>query len=226
MIADEIVSKSRISPTRITSGSSRSAARSAALKDIVSIPTSRWLIMDALWKCSYSIGSSIVIICSARSVLIISISDANVVDLPLPVGPVTKTSPRFFLVSSTTDGGSPKDSALGISVLIKRITVPNAPFCLSTFTRNRPFPGMACEKSASPVSSSDARSRSGTIGMINSAVSAADNGSLVIFLNSPCTRHFASAPAATWRSDAPILRACASRSLIVKLNMSVPPFCA
>ena len=38
---------------------------------------------------------------------------------------------------------------------------------------------------------------SGTIGMINSAVSAADNGSLVIFLNSPCTRHFASAPAAT-----------------------------
>ena len=41
-----------------------------------------------------SIGSSIVMMCSSRVWLITSISDASVVDLPEPVGPVTSTSPR------------------------------------------------------------------------------------------------------------------------------------
>ena len=35
-----------------------------------------------------------VMMCSRRSVLILSIIAASVVDLPLPVGPVTRTSPR------------------------------------------------------------------------------------------------------------------------------------
>ena len=39
-------------------------------------------------------GSSIVIMCSSRSVLILSSMAASVVDLPEPVGPVTSTSPR------------------------------------------------------------------------------------------------------------------------------------
>ncbi len=44
--AVEIVSRSRISPTRITSGSWRSAARSASAKLGVSGPISRWLTMQ------------------------------------------------------------------------------------------------------------------------------------------------------------------------------------
>ena len=55
-----IVSRSRISPTRITSGSWRSAAFSALAKDWASEPISRWLTMHFLCGCRNSIGSSIV----------------------------------------------------------------------------------------------------------------------------------------------------------------------
>ncbi len=39
-------------------------------------------------------GSSIVIMCSSRSLLILSSMAASVVDFPDPVGPVTSTRPR------------------------------------------------------------------------------------------------------------------------------------
>ncbi len=48
VMAEEIVSRSRISPTRITSGSIRKARRSASGKLGTSTPTSRWLIIDFL----------------------------------------------------------------------------------------------------------------------------------------------------------------------------------
>ena len=70
-------------------------------------PTSRWFTRQFLCGCRYSIGSSIVMMCSCRSVLILSMIDASVVDLPEPVGPVTRTSPRGFFASSATIGGSP-----------------------------------------------------------------------------------------------------------------------
>ena len=41
---------------------------------------------------------------SVRVRLISSISEASVVDLPEPVGPVTRTSPRGFVVNSCSDG--------------------------------------------------------------------------------------------------------------------------
>ena len=64
-----IVSRSRISPRRITSGSWRSAPRSASAKLVASGPISRWLTMQRLWRCRNSIGSSIVMMWScARAV--------------------------------------------------------------------------------------------------------------------------------------------------------------
>ena len=51
----------------------------------------------------YSIGSSIVRMCSWRSALILSIIAASVVDLPLPVGPVTSTRPRGRSASVAED---------------------------------------------------------------------------------------------------------------------------
>ena len=63
-IAARTVSVSRISPIRITSGSWRSAARSAARKSSVSLPTSRWLIEAISSRCRTSIGSSIVTMCT------------------------------------------------------------------------------------------------------------------------------------------------------------------
>ena len=59
-IAIATVSRSRISPTRMMSGSSRSAARSASLNESVCVCTSRWLIRHCLFSCTNSIGSSIV----------------------------------------------------------------------------------------------------------------------------------------------------------------------
>ena len=64
--AVEIVSRSRISPTRITSGSWRSAARRPSANVVASWPISRWLTMHVPWWCRNSIGSSIVRMCSCR----------------------------------------------------------------------------------------------------------------------------------------------------------------
>ena len=67
--AVEIVSRSRISPTRITSGSWRSAARRPSANVVASEPISRWLTMQRRCRCRNSIGSSIVRMCSARVVV-------------------------------------------------------------------------------------------------------------------------------------------------------------
>ncbi len=106
--ADSIVSRSRISPISTTSGSSRSAARSALVNEWVSAWTSRWLTTHFLCWCRYSIGSSIVIMCSWRSELILSSIAASVVDLPEPVGPVTSTSPRGLSQIPAITGGRPR----------------------------------------------------------------------------------------------------------------------
>ena len=58
--ASWIVSRSRISPTRIRSGSSRPAALSASAKLVAWLPISRWWIRQRLFGCTNSIGSSIV----------------------------------------------------------------------------------------------------------------------------------------------------------------------
>ena len=62
--------------------------------------------------------------CSWRSSLIRSIIAASVVDLPEPVGPVTSTKPRGFLVNSSSTGGRPSCSSAGISLGIRRKAAP------------------------------------------------------------------------------------------------------
>ena len=81
------VSRSRISPTRMTSGSCRTACFSATSQSITSMPTSRWLMMHLSSLNVYSIGSSMVTMCSrSRSFMYWSI-EAIVVLLPDPVTP-------------------------------------------------------------------------------------------------------------------------------------------
>ena len=58
--AVSMVSRSRISPTRMTSGSWRSALLSACPKLMVSTPTSRWFTIERLSRMRNSIGSSMV----------------------------------------------------------------------------------------------------------------------------------------------------------------------
>ena len=52
---------------------------------------------------------------SFRSLLILSIIAARVVDFPVPVGPVTSTNPLGFLINSLTIGGMPNSARLRIS---------------------------------------------------------------------------------------------------------------
>src|SRR5262249_5446104 len=57
-------------------------------------PTSSWAIIDFLLACTYSTGSSMVMILFRSVLLIKSIIVARVVLLPLPVVPVNSVSPR------------------------------------------------------------------------------------------------------------------------------------
>ena len=98
--ARETVSKSLISPTKITSGSSLSAAFNAAANDWVCFPTSLCEIMLLLSVWINSTGSSTVIIFAVLVLFISFTIAASVVDLPDPVGPVTKTKPLCISIIS------------------------------------------------------------------------------------------------------------------------------
>ena len=91
--------------------------------------------------------------CSRRSVLILSIIDASVVDLPEPVGPVTSTRPRGFFASSATIGGRPSSSNVRILKGIVRNAPATAPRCMKTFARKRERPFTPKERSSSLSSS-------------------------------------------------------------------------
>ena len=90
------VSGSRISPTRITSGSCRKIARKQWAKVFpIEASIGTWMMPFM----SYSIGSSVVI--SLSSILFKSLSaEYNVVVLPEPVGPVTSTIPFGLSITS------------------------------------------------------------------------------------------------------------------------------
>ena len=90
-----MVSRSRISPTMITSGSSRSAPRSAAPKDLVCVWTSRWVT----WQLLPTIDDVFDRILERDDVIVTALdslsstSAASVVDFPEPTDPVTSTRP-------------------------------------------------------------------------------------------------------------------------------------
>src|SRR6267142_4115807 len=151
--AASIVSRSRISPMSTTSGSWRSTDLSAALKECVSANSSRWLTMQLLWPCRYSTGSSMVTMWPLSSLLILSIIAARVVDLPEPVGPVTRIRPRGLSHRPDTTSGSPRSPKLFTSHGMVRKAAATAPLWLKTLARKRASPLTPKEKSSSRFSS-------------------------------------------------------------------------
>ena len=133
----------------MTSGSCRSAYLSAAAKLLVSVPISRWLTMQLWWRWMNSIGSSTVMMWPFRSLLILSIIAASVVDLPEPVGPVTRTRPRGRSASLAITGGRPRSSKVRTLNGICRMTIATQPRCLKTLPRKRARFWMPKEKSSS-----------------------------------------------------------------------------
>ena len=148
-IAISTVSKSRISPISMMSGSSRSAARSAFLNPIVCLCTSLWLIRQFLFLWTNSTGSSIVIMWALRFSLMRSTMAARVVDFPLPVGPVTTTRPLFNVQKFRTHSGSPSCSAETIFTGIFRMTEPTPFRSMKTLTLKRASPFISYAKSES-----------------------------------------------------------------------------
>ena len=69
------------------------------------MPISRCDTTACLLLYMYSIGSSIVRMWHWRRMLMWSMSDASVVDLPAPVGPVSEDEPDWFLGELGGDGG-------------------------------------------------------------------------------------------------------------------------
>ena len=111
------LSGSRISPTMMMSGSWRRAFLKPSLKLPVSKPTSRCEMMErSSWK-MYSIGSSIVMMRRNSLLLMCSIIDAIVVDLPLPVVPPMSTIPRWYMAMSPRILGRFRSSKVWIRFL-------------------------------------------------------------------------------------------------------------
>ena len=134
------VSESRISPTRITSGSCRIAARMAVMNESVSTPTSRWLTVASRSGCRTSMGSSMVRMCTGLVALMWSIIAARVVVLPEPVGPVTRIRPRGSSDSWRTTGGRPSSSNEGLPDADEPADEGVMPRWRKALTRNRPRP--------------------------------------------------------------------------------------
>jgi hypothetical protein len=94
----------------MTSGSWRSALRSACANDRVSTPISRWLTIDLVVPVQVLDrvldGHDV----RERVLLMWSIIAASVVLLPLPVVPVTSTRPRSSEAIFLSTGGRPSSS--------------------------------------------------------------------------------------------------------------------
>ncbi len=117
--------------------SSRNAEMRADSKLLVSIPTSRWLMMDDFDSKVYSIGSSMVMMCSVRVWLIRSIIEASVVDFPCPTGPTTRKNPCSSWQNVSSAGGSLSSSNDLISLGMSLRAIDVVPCWKNAFPRKR-----------------------------------------------------------------------------------------
>src|SRR5437868_10441494 len=163
--------------------------------------------------CTNSIGSSIVRMWSCRSVLILSIMAASVVDLPDPVGPLTSTKPRGLSHSLLTTAGSPSWLKDLISNGMSRNTAEVAPRWLNTLARKRARPFRPNEKSSSRLSSKRCFCASVITLYASCLVSAGVNCGRSSGCRCPCTRICGGELVVIWRSLPPISSMRRSRSL-------------
>ncbi len=217
--ARRMVSRSRISPTRMMSGSSRRAERKASEKPRVSLCTSRWLTRQRFDSCTNSMGSSMVRIWSYRLSLIKSTIAARVVDLPEPVGPVTNTRPLGSREISLNTSPMPRSSMVQTLEGMVRKTPPAPRFWLKALTRKRATPGTSKEKSVSRNSSKSLRWRSFMMSYIRSCTWACSRGATLILRTSPSTLIIGGSPADRCRSEAPCFALNASSSVISIISL-------
>src|SRR3989454_253976 len=213
------VSMSRISPIRITSGACRSTWRNAALKEGVWFPPWRWEMLARLSRCRTSMGSSIVMMLPRRFVLMWLIIAASAVDLPDPVTPVTRTSPRGRRPISSSTCGRFRSRIVLTSYGMARKANATVPRCWYTLVRNRPTPGTPIAKSASLCSANSFTWRGVMICSASDFSSSGLSGAASSPTSSPFTRIVAGRPTLSSRSDA--LRCTISVMAFLKLKLPV-----
>ena len=161
--------------------------------------------------------------CTPRSRLITSSIDASVVDLPEPVGPVTRMSPRGLKRSSFTVSGRPICSSVSRVEGIIRSTQPQRLRSLNTLTRKRVPSSCAMAKSAPPFFSTSADCSGVIISWQSLNVSSSVNASSAMATSSPWTRSSGGMNARTCRSLAPSsIVACRRSCIVISVAMSNP----
>src|SRR3989449_5719353 len=98
-------------------------------------------------RCRNSIGFSSVTMCLFCDWLMWFTMAAMVELFPEPVTPVTRIIPASAAATLARIGGNLRESNVGTSNGITRITIMNEGRCRRMFTRNPPTPGMPQEQS-------------------------------------------------------------------------------
>ena len=190
------------------SGSWRKAPLRADANERVSLPTSRWAMTDLIGSCTYSIGSSTVMICSERVLLILSIMAAKEVDLPEPVAPVTNTNPSVKFRTSCAAWGKPNISILGISVTMTLKTSAE-PFIVWRPEALKRCSPITNAKSMSPVSINLSYQSSGSSRLKRSCRSSSVMSIFSKCWSEPWTLAVTFFPAWRWKSE---MRCCVKSS--------------
>ena len=143
---------------------------------------------------------------------------ASVVDLPEPVGPVHRMSPRGWLViSAKTFGAFSSSSDSTLDGIVRNAAA--APRCwTNALTRKRARLGTANEKSHSRFSSYILRCASLMMSYTMACTSLCSIGGRLMRRMSPCTRIIGGSPADRCRSEALFLTAKARSSVMSIYN--------
>ncbi|MPN57657.1 hypothetical protein SDC9_205351 [bioreactor metagenome] len=145
---------------------------------------------------------------------------AKVVDFPLPVGPVTSTNPLGFSAKVFRISGCPSCSKVGILSATNRMTMATVPRCRNALIRNRLNPGIAYEKSNSPVVANLSRCSNVVSCSNNAFVSLGIKGAWSLKTRLPFSLNAGGTPTVICKSEA--FRITASRN---KLSIiSVPHY--
>lgn len=210
--ARRMVSRSRISPTRIISGSSRNAERNASLKPCVSRCTSRWLIRHFLDWCTkfdrIFDGQNMVI-----AVVI------NIIQHRRQGGWFTRTGRTCHRYQTTwifTDVFKNLSRTLifkGQDFRMVRNTAPAPRFWLNALTRKRATPDTSKEVSFQIFFKIGAVYRSWCHKRVYALLLCSNAGRLMR-RTSPSTRIIGGKPADKCKSDAPFLAENANNSVI------------
>ena len=132
-----------------------------------------------------------------------SIIAASVVDLPLPVGPVTRTSPWVRKQSFWTSGDSPSSSTDTTFPMMTRKTAIGPFRSRAVLQRKRATSGMSKAQSESPVTWNSSRSFCSMVLSIMSSISRASSGGRSRRTSSPSLRTSGGSPVRRWRSEPP-----------------------